>query len=205
MEAKAKIVLTENKNIIYILQTLIALSGTAGSKSTMLEYDFSVIRTLRTKRGMTADELAAKAGLTRVTVAKIEANNGNPTVGTLGGLAAALGLAPSELLQLAEQTATESPRVHPFQREKLTGRQLVFSDGDLFVLSAPAGTRTEFEPELHGGSRETCLVVSGRVMVTVAGQTVSLGAGEAVRFKALHPHYIEIMEDAVLVMIHLGL
>jgi XRE family transcriptional regulator, regulator of sulfur utilization len=92
-------------------------------------------------------------------------------------------------------------QVHPFQREKLTGRQLVFSDGDLFVLSAPAGTRTEFEPELHGATRETCLVVSGRVMVTVADQTVSLGPGEAVRFKAMHPHHLEIMEDAVLVLL----
>ncbi len=171
----------------------------------MLQYDFSVIRSLRMKRGMTADELAAKAGLTRVTVAKIEANNGNPTVGTLGVLAESLGLAPSELLQLAERTVAEQPQARTFQRDGLTGRQLVFSDGDLFVLSAPAGTRSVFEPELHGLTRETCLVVSGRIRLTVADQILDLGPGEAVRFKALQPHCLDVQEDAVLIMIHLGL
>lgn len=171
----------------------------------MPSYDFSVIRSLRTKRSMTADELAAKAGLTRVTVAKIEANSGNPTVGTLGLLAEVLGLAPFELLQLAERKAAERPQTRDFQREGLTGRQLVFSDGEMFVLSAPSGTVTGFEPELHGTTRETCLVVSGRVMLTVADQTFTLGPGDAVRFKALHPHHLEVLETAVLVMIHLGL
>lgn len=171
----------------------------------MPPYDFSVIRSLRTKRGMTADELAAKAGLTRVTVAKIEANDGNPTVGTLGQLADALGLAPSELLQLAESTTVEVPQRRSFRRKGLTGRQIVFSDGDLFVLSAPAGTRTRFEPELHGPTRETCLVVSGRVTVNVADREVTLGPGEAIRFKALHPHRLEVLQDAVFVMIRLGI
>lgn len=47
------------------------------------QFDFSVIRTLRLKRGLTAEQLAEKAGTMRVTVAKIEGGCGNPTLETI--------------------------------------------------------------------------------------------------------------------------
>ena len=64
----------------------------------MKTFDFSIIKTLRMKWGLTAEELAARAGLTRATVAKIESGNGNPTIETIGAISRVVALSANELI-----------------------------------------------------------------------------------------------------------
>jgi XRE family transcriptional regulator, regulator of sulfur utilization len=49
----------------------------------MKRFDFSVLKTLRLKQGLTAEPLAAKTNVTRATVAKMETGFNNPTVQTI--------------------------------------------------------------------------------------------------------------------------
>ncbi len=44
------------------------------------KFDFSIIRNLRMKQGLTAEALAQKADVTRATVVKLESGKGNPTI-----------------------------------------------------------------------------------------------------------------------------
>jgi transcriptional regulator with XRE-family HTH domain len=61
------------------------------------------IRALRTKRGLSQESLAPKAGITPGTLSLIERGEANPTWGTVRGIAAALGLSVSALAKEAER------------------------------------------------------------------------------------------------------
>jgi transcriptional regulator with XRE-family HTH domain len=57
------------------------------------------LKVTRTKRRMSQAALAAKAGITREYVNKLEAGRYDPTVGVLQRLAKALGVPVTELLE----------------------------------------------------------------------------------------------------------
>lgn len=61
------------------------------------------IRALRTKRGISQESLAPKAGITPGTLSLIERGEANPTWGTVRGIAAALGVPVSVLAKEAER------------------------------------------------------------------------------------------------------
>ena len=56
------------------------------------------LRTLRVDRGLTLQELAAKSGLSRATLSRIENGEVSPTAETLGRLASAFAVPISQLL-----------------------------------------------------------------------------------------------------------
>ena len=45
-------------------------------------------------------------------------------------------------------------------------------------------------------------MLSGKVKLTVDGQSHELGPGMALRFKALHDHHFDIIEKAEFLLIH---
>lgn len=114
-------------------------------------------------------------------------------------------MTPSELVRMAETETVEVGRCQPFQREGYGGAHVRFPDFELFHLRLPAGVRTEFEPELHENTWELCFVLGELIRLSVGEQSHDLGAGTALRFKALHDHRIEVLEDAELIVIHYNL
>ena len=57
------------------------------------------LRNARTRRLLTQDELAAKAGVSQSTIANIERNNAEPQFRTIRKLARALDVDPTELVE----------------------------------------------------------------------------------------------------------
>jgi transcriptional regulator with XRE-family HTH domain len=165
-------------------------------------FDFSVIRNLRKKQGLTIEELAREAHLTRVTVSKIEIANSNPTMETIEALARVFQLAPSELIRMAEKKQAELAAVDNFQRGAIGGKRLYFPNLEIFHLRGRAASHTEFDPGLHENTAEICLMLTGRLVLTVGGQAHELHAGMALRFKAIQEHRIDILEDAEFLLIH---
>lgn len=165
-------------------------------------FDFSVIRNLRMKWGMTAEELARKAKLTRATILKIECGTGNPTIGTIEALADVFSLAPSELVRLAEKNRMEHAQTSLFEKDGFSGTRIWFPDFEVFHIMSKAGTHSEFEIEWHENTAEICLVLKGRIKLYAGGETSDLGAGTAIRFKALQDHSWDVIEDAEFLFIH---
>ncbi len=60
------------------------------------------LKDLRVRRALTQEELAAKAGIGKNTVNRIERNRAEPHMSTLRKLAAALGVEPSELVKVGD-------------------------------------------------------------------------------------------------------
>jgi transcriptional regulator with XRE-family HTH domain len=57
------------------------------------------LKTLRRRRGLTQESLAAKAGLSRTYLARLETARQDPTLSTLVKLAKALGVRATRLLE----------------------------------------------------------------------------------------------------------
>ena len=169
----------------------------------MKKFDFSVIRNLRKKWRMSAEELARKANLTRATVVKIEAGNGNPTIETIEALSSVFQLSSSELIRLdAEIAQCETGNTSSFTKGQFAGVHVWFPNFEIYHIKAQAEVRKESDPVHHDNTAEVCFVLSGKVRVTVAGQSHEIGPGMALRFKALHEHHFDVLEDAELLLIH---
>jgi len=65
------------------------------------------IRQLRTKRGVTQEDLAHEANVTTGTLSLIERGQANPTWGTVRGIADALGVSMGELGKLGDKQDRE--------------------------------------------------------------------------------------------------
>lgn len=168
----------------------------------MKNFDFSVIKNLRMKRGITAEELARQANITRATVANLESGAGNPTMETIDALSRVFQLNSSELVRLAEVTKCEAGRTKPFKKRNVKGVHIWFPNFEIYHITAGKGSRKESDPRYHENTAEVCLVLTGKIMAHVAGDSHELGPGMALRFKALQDHYFDIVEDAEFLLIH---
>ena len=154
------------------------------------------LRRLRTERGLTLEELAKRAGVSRSMLIQIEQKRVNPTLATLVRLAQALDVGLAELVELG-------------------GRQRVrvISRGDALELwSSPGGgsgrllvgsdqlDHVEFwdwrlepgdvhEAEAHAaGTAEIIHVLDGDLMLEVDGESHAASTGESVIFSADADH-----------------
>ena len=119
----------------------------------MKRFDFSVIRNLRKKWGITAEELAQRACLTRATVAKVEGGQGNPTIETIEALSSVFQLSSSELIRLAEVAQCETGKTETFEAERLKGSHVWFPNFEIFHIRAPSGVRKESDDQCFQATR----------------------------------------------------
>jgi transcriptional regulator with XRE-family HTH domain len=63
----------------------------------------AVIRDVRTEKGLSLEALAGEAGISKNMLSLIERGEGNPSWSTVEGIAAALGIAVSQIAKRAEQ------------------------------------------------------------------------------------------------------
>ena len=157
---------------------------------------------MRAKHRISAEELAQKAGLTRMTVTRLEQNAANPTMETIRVLAESFGMEASELVRLAENPRMEHAQTTDFRHGELWGSQIEFDDFELYDLQAKAGARTVFDPRLHANTHEVCVALSGEIRLSVGGESIALRKGDAVRFRAMHEHTLEVIKATRFLMIH---
>lgn len=166
-------------------------------------FDFALVKNLRLKIGMTAEELAKKTGLTRASISNLERGNSNPTMGTVKALADAFQLAPSELVRLAEKDNCEFPKQKTFQIGHWKGVHLVFPGFEFYRGFGKVGAVSEFDPGRHENTLEISLVLMGAIRIEFRGQSYVIKQNQALRFKALHEHKVIALEDSeILMMMH---
>jgi XRE family transcriptional regulator, regulator of sulfur utilization len=151
------------------------------------------LRRTRLARGHSVRELADLTGVSKALISQIERGVANPTIEVLTRLAVALDLTFAELTrthpagpevirraenapEMAGDTAVRSLFAAPDRR------RFELAEGDLPPM-------TNSPKSAHGrGSTEHAYVVSGEVTVATGAWSVTLGAGDAVRFAAEHDH-----------------
>lgn len=162
------------------------------------------LRAARTARGLSQRELARKAGVTNGLISQIEQNRSSPSVSSLKRILDAMPLSLAEFFSHGDEDrkriffrSSELLELNPerlLRRRGLAGRISLLQIGNgaghaiqmLYEHYEP-GADTGSEGYTHKGE-EAGIVISGRIEVTVGGETAELGPGDAYRFDSTVPH-----------------
>jgi transcriptional regulator with XRE-family HTH domain len=160
------------------------------------------IRTLREGMGLSLRDLARRSGVSAPMLSQVERGETSPTLAVGSRIAAGLELSLSQLLRLDEGDGVTIVRVGERRRggadrghryEVLTppipGQRAEVS---LHTLGPGAVTGGPEDPPMHEpGSRETAVVVAGRLRLVCDGAAHDLDEGDAVTFDSDLPHHFE--------------
>lgn len=181
----------------------------------------AAVRRARSKSGITLEELARRAGISKSVLSQVERGSTNPTLSTLWSISAALGLDPVTLLGSGKETrvypqgtetrvrrvhvpvienAAEGYSLHILNRPDLAGKV------ELYRLVLQPGGVLDSSPHARGAT-EDLTVLSGRVTVTSGQSSLQADAGETLHFEADVDHSIRALPDtpveAILVVMFL--
>jgi transcriptional regulator with XRE-family HTH domain len=174
----------------------------------------AAVRRLRHDRGLSADQLAARAGVSKGALVALENAAANPNLATLVRLADALGVPVSALVEQQDGRrvqVSDAAAIEPLWRGPSGGtlRLLVTTPTaapvELWRWHLAGGERYESHPH-PAGVVETVTVISGAVIVTVEGTDYPAGAGQTVTFAADADHSYRAGPDGgadLLMTVHL--
>jgi XRE family transcriptional regulator, regulator of sulfur utilization len=159
------------------------------------------IKRLREGMDLSLRDLAERSGVSAPMLSQVERGETSPTLSVADRIAGGLELTLSQLLRLdetdgvsvvraAERRRAGGPR-HSYEvlTPPLPGLRAEVS---LHTLAAGAATGAPDDPPRHEpGSRETAVVVEGRLRLVCAGLAYELDEGDAVTFDSDLPHHFE--------------
>ena len=159
------------------------------------------IRALREAMGHSLRDLAERSGVSAPMLSQVERGETSPTLAVAEKIAAGLELTLSQLLRLDEGEHVSLSRAGERRRFERGGHRFEEltpplpgqrADVSLHTLRAGATTGGADDPPIHEpGSRETAVVLSGVIALTVDGTRHELHAGDSVTFDADLPHHFE--------------
>lgn len=159
------------------------------------------MRALREARGLSLRDLAERSGVSAPMLSQVERGDTSPTLVVASKIAAGLGLSLSQLLRLDEGHHVDLQRAKDHRSVRRNGHRYEQVTPDLpgerasvtvHALRAGARTGTAGDAPLHApGSRETVLVQTGRLVLTIDDERYELAGGDSVTFDADLPHHFE--------------
>lgn len=175
----------------------------------------SRLRFARTAKRMRLSDLAAASGCSESLISKIENGKATPSLNTLHRLARGLGTTIAGLL--SDGASPNGVVMRQGQRTILTRlgpngsavdgveTELLIPFGAKSVLQATLfrvqpGARSDGMMRQHEGD-EVGYVVTGEIMLTVAGGTYPLRAGDAFFFPSMRPHGVSNPGNSVATII----
>ncbi len=157
------------------------------------------IRRRRMQRGMSAAELARRAGLSKATLSGLEAGTGNPTIDTLDAVAVALHIPLTDLLARDTDSGPLHIPATAARRDEPT-RELLRRVGsghslELWRLRMPP--RSHFDGVPHApGTVEHLLIASGTLTAGPSDDLRELRPGDLLAFAGDRPHLYRTGEEA---------
>jgi transcriptional regulator with XRE-family HTH domain len=151
------------------------------------------IRALRRKAGLTLQQVADQAGISVGFLSQVERDKATPSLGTLAGLAAALGVEidwfiaaprPSDAVTRAGSRQAFSISDSSLRYERLN---TMLPGGTLssLIIHIPPGYRSEVTA--HNGE-ELIVVLDGCLRQTLGATEMDLGPGDSLHFMGDTPH-----------------
>lgn len=156
------------------------------------------VRAGRTELGWTLDQLAARSGVSRRMLVNVEQGATNPSIATLLRLSDALGIGLPALVDTAGDGGApvvvhRDGEVQPMWRSDAGGAAVMVAGTappDVCELwDWRLGPGDDYRSEAHrAGTRELLQVLSGAVVLVVAGEEHRLQAGDSANFDGSLPH-----------------
>jgi transcriptional regulator with XRE-family HTH domain len=159
------------------------------------------VRALRESMDLSLRDLSERSGVSAPMLSQVERGETSPTLAVAEKIAAGLELTLSQLLRLDEDRHVVIVRSGE-RRARRRGGHLVEeltpplpgqrADVSVHTLAPGAATGGPADPPIHEpGSRETAVVLGGKVDLFIDGARHQLGADDSVTFDADLPHHFE--------------
>ncbi len=172
-------------------------------------FDFSIIKTLRKRRGLTLEMLSQRAGISIRTISDIELNKTVPSLPTISTLARALKVSSTELFDYAQKNSpvlihSEQAGVSAVPNDCFD----ITSIGDLKILSSSFEKGHVLEPhtskkDRHYPCREFCYVLKGKMTLNIDDKDYTLGAKEGILFDSNLKHSYTCLEASDVIILYL--
>jgi len=155
-----------------------------------------VLQSLRAERGWSLDQLALRSGVSKGVLVALEQGRSNPNLATLARIADAFGVPVTRLVDVPDEPAV---RITGANQARVLWRGEAGGTGTILAATDPPWAaelwRWVVQPgERFGGdahapaTREMIWVEAGAVMLTVAGRSYQVEAGQCARFPGGLPH-----------------
>ena len=150
------------------------------------------LRGERESRGWSLADLAARSGVSKAMISKVEREEASPTAAILGRLSGAFQLTLATLLARAEsddgrlvrakdQPRWRDPETHYVRRQVFARPQ---SPLELALVELPAGAHVSFPASSYAFIRQLVWVTRGRLAIEEGGQRHELATGDSFEFGA---------------------
>lgn len=151
------------------------------------------IKARRQALSLTLNDLAERSGVSRAMLCDVEAGKKNPTIRIVGQIAAGLDCSISDLLDLEEPA-----QFHVYRRKaqqvlvdpesgierRLMSTTMKRRGIEILHYTYPPGQGLIDFPAHPRGVVEFATVVSGRLRLTINDESIELGPGDAVSYRA---------------------
>ena len=164
--------------------------------------DFSILRVLRQREGMSIAELSEKSGVSASVISKLERNRTSAETDTLCRIAHTFQITLTDLICLAERQSSHSVHAEQYRSGDFLFERVSYNNLRCMHAEAAAGAGLS-TPELHRDDYELCWVLRGCLRLSLPEEELLLRQGMAVQFDALLQHRYEALEDTELVIVHL--
>ena len=167
-----------------------------------LTLDFSIVRELRKRAGMTLEDVSQQSGVSIAGLSKLVRNQNMIELDTLYRLARVFHLSATDLLSLAESCSAQSKDAEFYESGPFNFERVQFKGIDCFHATAKAGDSLS-KPEAHGDEFEICWLKTGSIRISLPREQHILKPGQALKFDAALEHGYEILEDSEMTIIHI--
>jgi transcriptional regulator with XRE-family HTH domain len=166
--------------------------GDVASISSLDEAIADRLKALRAGRGWSLDDLAARSGVSRGTLSRLENAEVSGTAVTLGRLCAVYGISMSRLMFLAEddyppllareQQVVWTDPENGFRRRSVSPPSGALA-GEVIEAELAAATRIAYPGASRPGHEHHLVMLAGLLSVTVEGRRHDLREGDCLRYR----------------------
>lgn len=165
-------------------------------------FDFSPLRVLRKRAGMTMEQVSEQSGVSVAVISKLERNQTSAELDTLYRIGRVFGMSAADLLSLAECPFAHRAQEKSYRNEGFDFRQVRYANVRAMLATASASERVS-RPEIHRDDHELCWVLEGRLRIKLPNEEVVLDRGDSLQFDAILEHTYEALTDCRLLILHL--
>jgi len=165
-------------------------------------YDFSIMRELRRREGMSIEALSELSGVSPAVISKLERNRTVAGLDTLFRLSRVLGLNPSDMLAMAESHSAQKALEASHESGGFKFRHVQYGNIRCQYGTCKKGAKLS-RPEIHNEDYELCWALEGQFRLSLPNETHIVKKGEALQFDALMEHSYEAIEDSSVIILRI--
>lgn len=165
-------------------------------------YDFSVLRGLRKREGLTIGQVAERSGVSTAVISKLERNQTTAELETLYKLARVFQMSASDLIGLAEARLAHKIDSTRYEHDGFDFEKISYANASCFYGHANKGAEVK-RPEIHHDDFEICWVVEGSIELSLPSEKQIISAGSAIQFDAILEHSYQALEDSKFIIMHI--